>query len=465
MTETTHEAGDRSPGYPLPVTYDPASGAAPAGEAGTVVVLLVAAAEPRWAAEAAVGLAAAWSRGGGRVVLADLHLEDPVLHTATGTANVQGVVDVLLYGASIGSTARPVPGHSFYLIPAGTYEPDVASIYTHPRWAKMVTGFRDANATLVLFAPAAGPELSDLADAVDRVILLGEPDQAPALAELEARGLSPDTVLIPPRRAAQEPTGQAVPEPDSETLHAREMMIPPEPPRRTRPAGTHLVTIVTILLAATVFAIGGFLLARARPDLIPWAGAADPGGSEAPVVQQVRAVRDGPSPMGAPLPYSVSGWAFMTFDAAQAHALEERGRFTAAPFFVSPEEIQGVLYFKVLAGAVADTAAASALRARLVESGTVEPTESIIQFAPLAFDLGEFTREDAAAARRDSLAAEDVPSYVVRVPYSDETQRWQLYAGAYRDSVSAEAMRQILTEAEVESRLVARIGEPGSPSR
>lgn len=464
MTETTYDVDGRSEGHPTPVTYDPATGSAlAAGEAGTVVLLLVGEVDARWAAEAAVGLAGAWARGGARVVLADLHLEEPVLHAVTGTENVQGIVDVLVYGASVGTTARPVPGQSFYLIPAGTYEPDVASIYTNPRWTKLVAGFRDANASLVLFAAGAEPELSEIADRVDRVILLGPPGEAPAVRELGARGVQPDTLLVPPTRPASAGTSeQTLPEDDTEKLLAKEMMIPPEPRRQAQPAGKHIGTILTVVLAAAVFAIGGFALARSRPDLVPWAGAAGAAPREPPVVQDAR---ERPSPMGAPLPYSVSGWAFMTLGAAQAHAAEERTRFTAAPFFVSPEEIQGVLYYKVLAGAVVDTAAASRLREQLVESGTVEPTESIIQFAPLAFDLGEFTRESEAAERRDSLAAEDLPTYTVPVPYSDGTKRWKLYGGAYRDSVSAEAMRRQLAEAGVASRLVARIGDPGSGAR
>lgn len=421
-----------------------------------MVLLLVGEADRRWAAEAALGLCSTWARGGRRVVLADLDLDAPVLHEVAGVDDTQGIVDIFLYGASVGSSARAVPGEGFYLIPVGTYEPDAEAIYRHPRWPKLVAGFRDASATLVLFAPVSTADVPAVAEWVDEVILLGASGDAPGLDVLAAKGIEPEAVLVQPGapRPAAEAGAVTVP---ALTDEEKELILPPEPRRHAQPIGRHLPTIVAVVAAAVVFAIAGFLLARNRPDLVPWAGDQQRPTAAAPAVQPQ--TRTGPSPTGAALPYSVTGWAFMTLEAAQAHAEGERARFDAAPFFVSPEEIQGVLYYKVLAGAVVDTAAASRLRTDLIESGAIEPTESIIQFSPLAFDLGEFESEDDAEARLDSLTTEEVPAYVLSIPYSDGTRRWQLYGGAYRDSISAEAMREHLSAAGVSARLVARIGE------
>lgn len=449
---------------PTPLSYDPSRGEAPVARgAGTVVLLLVGESDRRWAAEAALGLCSTWARGGRRVVLADLDLDAPIVHEVAGVDDSQGIVDIFLYGASVGSSARAVPGEGFYLIPVGTYEPDATAIYHHPRWPKLVAGFRDANATLVLFAPVSTADVPAIAEWVDELIVLGAAGDVPGLDILAAKGVEAEAILVQPGAVPPASAGEAGVTVPALTDEEKELIIPPEPRRHAEPIGRHLPTIVAVVAAAAVFAIAGFLLARNRPDLVPWAGEAATPAAVAPAVQ--RQARSGPSPTGAPLPYSVTGWAFMTLEAAEAHAEVERTRFDTAPFFVSPEEIQGVLYYKVLAGAVVDTAAASRLRTDLVESGAIEPTESIIQFSPLAFDLGEFESEGDAVARADSLAEEEVPAYVLSIPYSDGTRRWQLYGGAYRDSVSAEAMRQHLSAAGLSARLVARIGESRGGSR
>ena len=468
---------DRLHAPPRAVRYEP-SPSAPlpvAGDTGTVVLLLAGAVDRRWAAEAAVGLAAGWARGGRRVVLADLHLEDPLLHELTGSRNLEGVVDVFLYGASIARSARPVSGQGFFLIPAGTYEADADAIYRHPRWGKIVAGFHDANAALVLFAPAGGADVAAISEWIDRVILLGEPGAAAGLESLMARGVEPETMLVPPgssgdasppaRSAPALWTGPGGAQPVKDDT--REMMIPPTPkrapPRRRRQS---LYSILAILAAAAILALAGYLLARYRPDLVPWARAA-----AAPVEEEAReAPPSSGSRIGYPAPYSVQVKAFTSLDAAVAQVEEERARFEGQPFFVSPEEIQGILYYKVLAGLAADTVQATRLRQALVDAGSVEDEEAVgswtlIQFTPLAFDLGEYATRAAAEERADSLAGRDVPSYMVAMPYSDGSRRWQLYAGAYRDSLSADAMRQRLVAAGVRPTLVARIAETGAAPR
>ena len=84
----------------------------------------------------------------------------------------------------------------------------------------------------------------------------------------------------------------------------------------------------------------------------------------------------------------------------------------------------------------------------------------LIQARPLTFDLGEFPNALAARARVDSLAARNVPAYVAPVPYSDGSERWKVYAGAYRDSTAAQSMRRVLEVARLPSTLVERTGRP-----
>ncbi len=62
-----------------------------------------------------------------------------------------------------------------------------------------------------------------------------------------------------------------------------------------------------------------------------------------------------------------------------------------------------------------------------------------------------------------SSSSTTFPAYAIAVPYSDNTQRWQLYAGAYRDTASAAPMRALLDSAGLTPTLVTRTGLAAVP--
>lgn len=461
---------------PPATIYDPADdestpfGAEPTG---TVVLLLASATDREWAARTAVQLSTEWSRNGRRIVLADLHLEDPLLHDAVGAENLEGIVDVFLYGASIARSARPVRGRGFYLIPAGTYTSDVGALYRHPRWPKLVAGFRDAGASLVLFAPVQTVDAQAAAAWVDQVILLGDPPASGALAAFRAGGAELRGLIVPPERDAApraplpSPAAPLSPESapaleaqpasrDSATLH-----LPPPPTRPEKRSQRAVLVAMMVVLAVAVVALVGFLIASRRPDLLPWAGVAAPA-----VIDSTRtaaAARSAPRALGEPLPYSVQVVAYQSMDPARQQLQSLASRFDDVLFFISPEDENGVVYYKILAGALRDTAAAHQLRDRLTSAGVIEREDAIgdwalIRSVPMAFALRELPTRDAARAAADSMLAGSLPAYALPVPYSDSTRRWQVYGGAYADSTGAEGMRRLLASAGLEARLTPRRG-------
>ena len=206
MSDSTSEqsgSGDR----PVVSSFNPAhpevpeSLRNPAPEDSAVVVLLDSGADRRWAADTAIELCAAWAKGGRRIVLADLHLENPILHERVGGTNMEGVVDIFVYGASLARSARPVEGRGFYLISAGTYTPDADAIFSHPRWTKLITGFRDAGASLVLFVPEETADLTALGVWTRDVVVLGGATAMEAVARAAERGLNVRSALVPPGTA------------------------------------------------------------------------------------------------------------------------------------------------------------------------------------------------------------------------------------------------------------------------
>ena len=444
------------------------------GETGTVVLLLVGEVNRWWAAETAIELSSARAKNGHRVVLADLFLENPVLHEVAGAENLEGMVDVFLYGASISRSARPVKGRGFYLIPAGTYTTEDDAIYGHARWPKLVAGFRDADASLLIFAPADAPALRALAPWVSQVVLLGTPRDTSVLSPFLATGAAirglvepPALPSVPPTHAATAPAPAAGFEPPADAgLH-----LPPPPVRTIHGAPRFLNIAFWVIVPLVILAAAVYVLASVRPDLLPsWARAAAPTAS-APAVTPPRVIAPLPAPhsQGEPLTYSVGVINFRAFDGAQRKLTTLDGRRDGVLYFISPEEIQGILYYKVLAGALPDSAAARALKDQLVKAKVISPEDAaddgaLIQPTPYSFALGERATEAAADAATDSFAIRGIPTYGLTIPYSDGSRRWQVYAGAYGDSTTAEGMRKLLASANIAPDLVPRIGLRSTPS-
>jgi hypothetical protein len=512
MTDPHAHAGP--PGaVPTPTFFDPSFERLPAPVSGDTAapgpVLLVfdRTADRDWAADAAVALATGWHAAGRRTVLADLCLEDPFLNERIGMPNQEGVVDIFLYGASLARSARAVPGRGFYLISAGTYTPEPGAVLRNPRWDKIVGGFRDNQAALLLFVPSDAPELPALREWVREAILLGGADGAgplPATGDFAVRAW-----LAPPRRdgAAHAPAARPAspadrfPEPEPVApwnappgTRAELNVVPPpaegaagtasippsaipvpeadwereEPKPKKRAVSPLLLVLLVLAIAAALIFLGPQYI-PGFPDVRTLFGSS---GSARATVQAEKAppatppVPAGPvTAAGATLPYSVHVAGFQNWDDASEFAASTARRFSEAQFFVVPELRQGVTYWTVMAGMAGDTTAVLALRDRLVAEDVAEEESvggryDLIQHRPLAYEVAEYRDAGQARARADSLNSRAIPAYVAAVPYSDGTERWKVYAGAYRDTASSAPMRELLTGASIQPKLVERTGRP-----
>src|SRR4051794_17077573 len=210
MTDPQTATGISGRRLPPPTFFDPAFERLPAAAAydpdhpGPVLLLFDPRADRRWVADAAIALATGWNAGGRRTVLADLSIEDPILHERVGVPNLDGVVDLFLYGASLARSARPVPGRGFLLITAGTYTPDPDAIFRHARWGKIVDGFREAQASLLLFVPLDAPGLAALGQWAQEVILLGDREDGELFESLVPPPFRIRAWLTPPARPGAE---------------------------------------------------------------------------------------------------------------------------------------------------------------------------------------------------------------------------------------------------------------------
>jgi hypothetical protein len=267
-------------------------------------------------------------------------------------------------------------------------------------------------------------------------------------------------VVPPPAEGAPVPAS-AIPVPEADW--AREDEAPAKKKRAVSPL--LLIILLIAILAALVFLgpqyIPGF------PNLLASSGSsrAAPAAAEKAPPRAAPVPRGPVTAAGTALPYSVHVAGFQSWDDASEFASTTSRRFTEARFFVVPELRQGVTYWTVMAGMAGDTTAVLALRDRLVAEDVADEESvggryDIIQHRPLAFEVGEFRSESQAQARADSLGTRAIPAYVEAVPYSDGSERWKVYAGAYRDSASSAPMREMLAGASIPPKLVERTGRP-----
>lgn len=468
------------------------------GYTGPAVLLLAGAADTDWSADAAIAVASAWARAGQRVVLADLHLEDPVLHGRVGLPNRDGAVDLCLYGVSLARSAHPVPSAGFHLIPAGTYTADAGAVYGHPRWQKIVAGFRDAQAWLLVYAPADTPYLRELAAWATDAILLGTPARRGPADPVLPPGIGVRAVAEPPRGAhevaeedpsdlsdsfAEPPAVAAVrapeldagpyadepvvrkPSPSPQVAASSPGHADPTPLRRvleepveeSAPSRRWLPLLLVLLAVAALAGVAAVVFSRVgNLNRAPIADSPSPGPASA-VPPSVA-----PAALGSPLPYTVYVTAYQFYNAARRQMEVEQGRFPQATFYISPEPEQGIVYYKVFAGSLPDTGSATRLRDQLVDTGAIDRNDvaaasSLIKYSPLSFDLGEFPTRRGAESHADSLSGQGIPAYPIAVP-SNGGERWRVYGGAFADSAHAEFMRGLLTKAGVEASLVQRVG-------
>jgi hypothetical protein len=577
MNETHWNPGSAATPAANPVAYLPGSSELPdrlvpdGGYAGAVVLLLDGSTDRDWASAAAIEIAAAWADAGRRVVLSDLHLEEPLLHDRLAEENADGIVDIFLYGASVARSARPPAGQPFYLIPAGTYTARPEDVYRHPRWTKLAAGFKDANATLLLFAPADAPGVDALSQHTTAAVVLGrgggrpfpvpsssllavlvppgesttpiatidspdreQSDHPPEQLESESptddarweegeATVQSDSLIAPsaPAERDAEHSFDAAPDPTTWTPDPAEGGAGPLPvsresadvgapggsdadrrepvvvgapavdapgstvatagattrgiaPARRRKRHSGPAPLIWLLIGAGLLVGIAAAAAIMRPELFRGLiGAPAPSGPDGRAAGSIEPLPPGPAPraLADTLPYVVQVRAFRTLDAARAELPELQQRFPAEAFYIVPELTQGVLYYKVMAGILPDTASAFTLRGRLVEAGFISPADarsdgprtwSLIQLRPFTFAIDEFESRTDASAAADALADRGIPTYPASIPYSDGSERWRLYGGAYAEPVHAEEMRQLLVDADLPAQLVIRVSRPPS---
>lgn len=416
-------------------------------ELGDVTAAVVVAPSADDAAALALG-AGAIQAAARRVVIADLAGETSAIQRHVGGDDPHGIVDSFLYGVSINRIAHPVAGTSnLFVLPSGTQAVLDDEIYRNARWRRLVAGFREVGALLLLVAPADAPSLDALASFTDGVIAGGEtalPDGVRVLAV----GASP-------------PLAAAV-EPDVARVRAGAASVRGEEPARARRGSRWAIAGAATLAAATLAAA---LFLRLPERRVAAAPPPAPDTEQAPVTAidsaaasvapETPLVLDPPDSALAP-PYSVELAKFSTPLGALMRVRDELPRAVpSATFAVIPLGSDGTLWYRVLAGVAATRRGADSTLAALRRMpGVADSAAGVVVATPLAFRLQEHVDAQAAAALVKDYLARGVPAYALLQADGSAT----LYAGAFETAEQAALFTTYLRAAGIEPALTYRLG-------
>ena len=416
------------------------------------------------AVRTAIGLAEARAAEGLQTVLADAGFADPRVHQLLDVPNVEGLADVFEFGASLGRVMTRPDTRRFDFVAAGAYVPEPEAILASPRWERMVEELAGESVALLVFVPYDTPGLEALSRQADGAILVGDERSV----ERAASALDPSCEVV----AVVEPVGAMAPARlsaeagEADRVDAATIFDDPELTEpvvfRSDKRKRRILPIVLAILLLAALAAGGWFAYQEY-----FAGATSPGSTPS-------AAQTAPSPESQPEPepvetavgFSVAVEAHQDLDAAYDRLARLRRAESDVAFYLAPVSINGSLFYRVLAGPVADRDAGMTLMRYLVDRGHKTAFDNwAVRPTTYAFLLGEFETREEAEQRQAALQGREIPAYVVPIRYRPSGTRYRVYGGAFENRSASAVMDRMLADAGIDAPLVARVGVPTEVSR
>ena len=377
------------------------------------------------------------------VAIGDLLGDADALQSLAPEGDPHGLADVFEYGVSMERVARKVPGaKNLFVLPTGTFVTDQAEILSNRRWSKLASGFRDEQGLLILVASVDAPHVEALVVQLDGAVVVGH--RAPA--------------RLPVARVLGTVAGPAVP-----TL---------EPRTKPRPSIGYVVftgrswwnsgSLAGIAATLVIVVLVAWLAWRPYADS-PWMPRLlrrGPGRAELPMSTPddsaaAVAIHFGlltAADSAGQAPYALSLTTFNT-QAGALLELQRNGASLRAGTF-TPVLIRETPWFRVVAGAYPDSAAAAALLDTLRSKGLSDAGRVVIERLPYALQVERAVPDSGVASRVGMYQARGLPVYALLQP--DGTAR--LYAGAFRSREEATLLAESMRGAGVHATLVFRTG-------
>ncbi len=401
--------------------------------------IVVVANAPDDAAAVALGIGAVQSHNR-RVVIADLAGDTATLTRLVTSDDPHGLSDSFRYGVSLNRVAQPVGASgNLFVLPSGTEPVADEEIYRSDRWRRLVAGFREVGALLVLVAPGNAPALD---------ALIAFADGAVGVGRVAVPGAVIDTA-----RAARRSARVGGPFAGH--------------PRATAARSGRRRLIVA--LGAIAAAIALTMVSRLRTPRPSAAAPVDSTASAAVVLPPSRSVDSAAASVAPETPpirnpgdsalataFGIEIAKYSTPTGALMRVRDELPRTAAAATFgVVAIGTDQTLWYRVVAGASdrregADSALAALRATKVID----DPAAGAIVRVPFAFRLQAGVAPQSAATFAAGYIARGVPAYALLQDDGTAT----LYAGAFETADQAALFMTYLRAAGVEPALTYRIG-------
>ena len=370
------------------------------------------------AAHAAIGIALAESAQR-LVMVADLGGEIPALQSLVRDDDPHGISDSFEFGTSFVRIAREVEGaKNFYVMPSGTESAATEAIIANPRWRGFASEFANADELLLLVVKSDAPGLSALAAQVDGVVLVGL-NRLDAAPDASILAKIPHPTVAPPRRIAIAPKREPMP---------------------VRNIGLAAGALLVVGILAGVF----LFRKPSQESEAPVAGLSDSIAADTvPRTPAIAAANPADSLSAAA--YSVEILASNTLEGANFEIQRHGSVMPAATISLVPIGDTEATWYKVHAGAYADSAEAEKLLATLRRRRILPDSSGSVVRAPLALLLDSIPAQAGMTSRMrekiQAFAAKDVTAYALL--QADGSAR--IYAGAFerapQSSLATTALR------------------------
>jgi hypothetical protein len=446
------------------VTHDPvppeawaAEGARVAGALDEVAAALVIGRDPGTAFAVALAVALAIARsqqGERRVALGDLV---GGLAPLTRDDGAPGLHECFRDGVPLSDIARPLTEDgSVFALPSGNGEIAVRWVFESARWGRLVAGFREVDALLLLIAPPDAPGLAALASLVDGVVAVDLPPTLTRAWPLLATVDQPEPELPPI-------VSRGTPAPDAGVAQVRTRL-------RTIAGERARRRIRRLVIAGAVLATalgGGWRWLRA-----PRVAAANGAPANGTAASEVPKVTPTPPPSAEPAdtitldavvnPGDEARAAIFAVELVAANTLASansrlviRGAAVPAPT-LAPVLLgsDGRPWYRALAGAWQERSEADAWLNALRDRGLVRQEVGRVLRVPFALRLVEGIDRADVPAVLSQWTARGVPAYALL--QNDGSVR--VFAGAFETSGQAVLLARSLRDLGVPAVLAFRTG-------
>jgi cell division protein FtsN len=362
-----------------------------------------------------------------RVFIADLLGEDePALANGEGP----GVSDMIRYGISLARVAHPLSSApNLHTIEGGAESPLAEDVLASPRWRALSEQVHRAGGLLLLAVPSRVPGMEQLLKQLDGALLVGDVTRP----EKDVRVLGEVRTISTMRTPAMA----------SRATAARAKL-------RRRTLWPVLAGVAGLLLAAL-----SVPQIRQRVQALlpasPPRTAADSALENAPALSSL-------PPVVARVTSDAAWSAELLFTNSEADALTRAQGLADSLPAATVSDLQttadSARWYRVIAGAFADSISAENFLAALRSRGSIPESAGSVIHTPFALLVDSASEHALARVRVSAYYGRGLPAYALR----DTSGWWRVYVGAFTEGAEAARQRQRLDSLNIQSTLVVRVG-------